>query len=168
MQFDEGRVSGWRTFRGNPSYEPPHVPSAVKWIGKFYLILFISLIVLGLLVRRGITFFGGLWLVKAFNEREISTEDMPVELRFISHDTTLQDVINRVGEPTRMRVMPVDPRLIKGSRLVETKLGKPAIVVAEYDLANNAAVVIAPEYPFTSENRIRAAHYRKAVPDVEP
>ncbi|MGB9473612.1 MAG: hypothetical protein WCE87_00925 [Candidatus Udaeobacter sp.] len=167
VQFDQGRVSGWRSFRGNPSYEPPHVPSEVKWIGKFYLILFVCLVIFGLLVRRGRSFLGELSLVKAFNDREIVTEEMPVEFRFINHETTLQEVIDRVGVPTRMKVMPVDSRQIRGSRLIETNLGKPAIIVAEYELPNQAAVVLVPEYPFTSENRIRTAHYRKALPDVE-
>ena len=167
VQFDHGRVSGWRIFHGNPSYEPPHVPSEVKWISKFYLALFVSLLVLGLAVRRLLGFVSGISLVKAFNKREIATEELPIEFRFISHDTTLQEVINRIGAPTRMRVMPVDPRQVKGSRLIETGLGKPAMVVAEYELPNQAAVVLVPEYPFTPENRIRTAHYRKLLPDVK-
>jgi hypothetical protein len=167
VQFDHGRVSGWRIFHGSPSYEAPHVPSEVKWIGKFYLALFVSLFVLSLAVRRLLGFVSGISLVKAFNKREIATDEMPIEFRFINHDTTLQEVINRVGAPTRMRVMPIDRRQVKGSRLIETDLGKPAIVVAEYELPNRAAVVVVPEYPFTPENRIRTAHYRKLLPDVE-
>jgi hypothetical protein len=57
-----------------------------------------------------------------------------------------------------MRVMPVNPRQVKGSRLIEADLGKPAVVVAEFELPNRATVVLVPEYPFTPENRIRTAY----------
>ena len=168
IEFDRERVVGWRTIRGNPSYESWHAPPEVKWIGKFYLILFGFLVVSGAIARWAWGVAEGASLVESFNEREIATEKIPGEFRFITHDTTLEQVIERVGEPTLLRTMSVDPRRVKGSRLIEGDGGGPAIGVAEYELPNGAAVVLVSEYPFARENRIRTAYYRKPPKDWEP
>jgi hypothetical protein len=159
VQFNYGRVVGWRTFRGEHAYEPPQVPPQLKWFGEFYLLLS-SLVFIWITRRKwkkGSS--DGALLLRAFNEREIATERIPAEFRFITHDITLKDVIDRVGQPTRVMAMPVSPRLVKGSRLVEDAKGKPAIMVAVYGLPNSGAVIVIPEYPFERENRIRTAYY---------
>lgn len=168
VQMDRDRVIGWRTFRGTPSYEPAHMPRELKWIGKFYLTLFVALFFVGAASRRlwGIVVADS--LLKSFNRRAIDLEGVPAEFRFITHDLNLQAVIDRVGKPTRMRPMSVKPWQVRNSKLVEGDAGEPAIVVAEYDLPNAAAVILVPEFPFEPENQIRTVYYRKPPRDWEP
>lgn len=166
VHFEHERVVGWTPILGNPSYEPPHVPAEVKWLGKFYLFIAIAILFLGGLGRRAWAHAGGISLVKAFNAREIATAQIPAEFRFITEETTLQDVIDRVGKPTSLQPLSVNPGQIRASELIVGADGGAAIVVAVYELPNGAAVAIVPEYPFELESRIRTAVYRKAFPDV--
>lgn len=167
VHFEHERVVSWSPMLGNPSYEPPHVPPEVKWIGKFYLVFAIAVFFIVGLARRVWAHAGGVALVRAFNAREIATAQIPAEFRFITEETTLQEVIDRLGEPTSLQPLSVNPRQIRASQLIVGADGGPAIVVAEYELPNGAAVALVPEYPFELDNRIRTAVYRKAFPDVE-
>lgn len=166
VHFERERVVGWSPILGNPSYELPHVPAEVKWLGKFYLVLAIAAFFIVGLARRARAHAGGVELVRAFNAREIATAQIPAEFRFITEETTLQEVIDRLGQPTSLQPLSVNPRQIRASKLIVGADRGPAIVVAEYELPNRAAVMLVPEYPFELDNRIRTVVYRKAFPDA--
>jgi hypothetical protein len=68
---------------------------------------------------------------------------------------TLRDVINRLGEPSRLLQLPVDPASPPGFSFITTAAGQQAIVVAEYQLPYHAPVYIMPEFPFDTTSRIR-------------
>ena len=167
VRFEHDRLVSWSPIRGTPSYEPPQVPPELKWIGKFYLgIALLSILLCGL-GKRAWAHTRGISVVQAFNTREIATCELPAEFRFITRETTLQEVISRVGEPTSLQPMSVDLQQIKTSDLVVGVDGGPAIVVAEYELPDGSAVLLVPEYPFELDCRIRTAVCRKGYPEAD-
>lgn len=150
----------------NPSYASVKMPKQLKWTAYWWLLLFAGGFFYGLfrLVRRGLS--EKQLIVKAYQERDIPR--LPAEFLFINNDTTLQEVFDRVGPPARERKFPVDPSVATGGYAhTEGPLGVPAIILVEYDLPYHAVVALMPEYPFQPENRIRAAFYRRPLPDEE-
>ena len=93
--------------------------------------------------------------MRAFNAREIATAQIQAEFRFITEETTLQEVIDRLGEPTSLQPLSVNPRQIRASQLIVGPDGGAAIVVAEYELPNGAAVTLVPAHA-TKEGGINA------------
>ncbi len=75
--------------------------------------------------------------------------------RFITHDTTLQQVIDRLGPASRV------VELALRHRDGDTEHFK----AHEYDLPYNAAVVVMPQRPSEAEDKIRAVYMRKAPAD---
>jgi hypothetical protein len=53
-------------------------------------------------------------LREAYKIRDISTRQLPAEFRFITYDTRLQEVIDKVGPCSRIRKFPVDPSDVGG------------------------------------------------------
>jgi hypothetical protein len=102
---------------------------------------------------------------QAFENREIRAEELPPEFRFITHDTKLQEVIDKLGKPSRILKVPINAGRGLGYALVSSNTGNAAIVVYEYDLPYHAAVIVMPEFPFDMQNRIRAVFYRSIQPD---
>jgi hypothetical protein len=143
------------------------MPSIFKW----YLVIFIGLLILGaiggLLIRIipvGLAEYDD--VIKAFAEREISISRLPSDFHFITHETTLQEVIDRLGPCSRVVRLPVDPGSGLGYAFAATKGGRPAIVTFEYHLPYHAAAIVMPEYPFEPQNRIRAVFYRPLQVDL--
>lgn len=167
VQLVDGKVSGWRTLSGNPSYEPMKAPASFRWSARIWVIIIACAFFYGLnrAFKRGISEEHA--LLKAYKEREIPSQRLPAELRFVTNDTTLQEVINRAGPYSHLRKLPVDQTLASGYGLAEGPLGMPAIVLIEYSLPYHAVVILFPEYPFKPENRIRAAFYRPPRSDEE-
>ena len=166
VQFVDGKVQSWRTLTGHPSHAPVKAPKELKWSGYYFIALFVGVIVYGLFrgFRRGLS--EEQILLKAYEERSIPK--LPAEFRFINNDTTLQEVVDRVGPPARERKFPIDPSIVTaGYGYTEGPLGLPAIVLIEYDLPYHAVVALLPEYPFEPESRIRAAFYRRPLPDED-
>jgi len=166
VQLMDGKVQSWRTLTGIPSYAPVTMPREMKWQGYALIAVFIGGIIYGLYraFRRGLS--EEQLLLKAYQDRYIPT--LPMEFRFINNDTTLQEVFDRAGPPARERKFPIDPKLVtSGYGYAEGPLGLPAIVLIEYDLPYHAVVALLPEFPFQPENRIRAAFYRRPLPDEE-
>ena len=162
----DGKVANWRIMRSNPSFGPTRMPRTLKWEGYLLIAFFLGCVLYG--VYRGVT--RGLSeeqiIAKNYNERHIPP--LPQEFRFINNDTTLQEVFDRAGSPTSERKLPIDHKLAgSGYGFVAGPLGAPSIVLLEYDLPYHAQVVLMPEYPFTPENRIRAAFYRGPIRDED-
>jgi hypothetical protein len=167
VQLVDGKVRGWRAFFGNPSYAPMTAPPAFWWTFRFWGILFVGAFVYGVIraFQRGMS--EEKIILRAYRERNIPTRKLPVEFRFITNDTTLQEVIERVGPYSRKTKFPVDPTYQSGYGFAEGPLGMAALTLFEYDLPYHATVILLPEYPFEPENRIRAAFYRRPRPDEE-
>jgi hypothetical protein len=166
VQLLDGKVQSWRTITDNPSYAPMHVPREMKWYGYASILFLVGAFLYGVFraFRRGMS--EEQLLLKAYQERQIPR--LPEEFRFINNDTTLQEVIDRIGPPTRERKFAIDPKIMSGGYgYTEGPLGLPAIVLIEYDLPYRAVVALLPEFPFQPENRIRAAFYRRPLRDEE-
>ena len=167
VQLVDGRVRGWRTLIGKNSYMPVTVPPEFRWVGKIWVIFFVGAVLLGVTraFQRGLS--EDLKLLKAYKSRDIPTRYLPVEFRFITNDTTLQEILDKVGPYSRITKHPVDPNFASGYGLAPGSFGMPSLFLVEYDLPYHAAVLLMPEYPFQPENRIRAAFYRRPRPDEE-
>jgi hypothetical protein len=166
IELVDGRVKSWRTLRGNPSYAPMTQPREFKWFGLLLRLLFVGGAVYGLIVavQRRRSEAGS--LLEAFRNRDIPTRDLPVEFRFITHDTTLKEVIEKAGPYSRHVKLPIDPRVVGGRyTYTDDAPARPAIVLFEWEMPFHGAVVLMPEYPFESGSRIRAAFYRAPRPD---
>lgn len=85
---------------------------------------------------------------------------LPGEFRFITHESTLQEVLDKLGKPSRVVKVPISSDSGLGHALVSSNTGEAKIVTYEYDLAYHAAVIVMPEFPFEPQNRIRAVFYR--------
>jgi hypothetical protein len=91
----------------------------------------------------------------AYAHRDIDTAELPITFRFITHDITLQQVIDQLGPASRV----VDLALRHRDGDTEHFKGH------EYDLPYGAAVVVMPQRPFEPEDKIRAVYMRKAPAD---
>jgi len=74
------------------------------------------------------------------------TNDLPAQFMFITPNTTLQQVIDRVGKYDRVR----------GS----------GISFYEYDLSDGSAVLIRPEWPFEPTNKIRGVTFFRSTNEI--
>ena len=168
VNFSGGKVHDWRIFTANPSYNPSlEMPLVFKWEFWILGILIILGIIGGLILRIipvGLVKYDD--VVAAFAAREISTQRLPSEFHFITHDTTLQEVIDRLGPCSRKVRLPVDPESGLGYAFAPTKSGGAAILTFEYHLPYHAAAIVMPEYPFEPQNRIRAVFYRPLQCDL--
>lgn len=163
----DGRVRDWHAYQGTPSYGPTTAPPQFRWVLRFWGIFFVCAVAYGLVraFKRAIS--EEQVLLKAYKARDIPIRLLPADFRFITNDTTLQEVIDKAGPYSRLRKHPVDQRFADGYGLAPGPLGTRSIVLVEYDLPYQAAVILMPEYPFQPENRIRAAFYRPPRPDEE-
>ncbi len=75
-----------------------------------------------------------------------TTNSIPTQFAFITTNTTLQQVIDRVGKYDRVR----------GS----------GISYYEYDLPDGSAVLISPEWPFQPTNRIRGVSFYRSTNEI--
>lgn len=162
----DGRVKDWRTYLANPSYAPMTVPRQIKWTGYWWLLFFIGALVYGgfRAIRRGVS--ENELIANAYRDRFIPR--LPAEFAFINNDTTLAEVLQKMGPPARQRKFAIDPRIAAGGYgYTDGPMAVPAIEGVEYDLPYHAIVILFPEYPFEGENRIRAAFYRRPLRDED-
>lgn len=163
------KVTDWRVMRDNPSYEPGlHVREHLRWPLWFW----------------GALFFGGVLyatarstqraadeqtaILEAFRSRSIPTSKLPIEFRFISHDTTLSEVVERAGPVSRRTRILLSPESLPGYTLPETEDGQPFLPALEYDLPYASAVLVIGQAPFTDEERVHAVYFRPPRDDTEP
>ncbi len=161
----DGRVKDWQPIRGNPSYAPPHLPREFHWLKVFYMVAIGGALLYGILraFDRGMN--EEQLLRKAFEERAIPTPRLPRDFAFVNRDTTVQEVVERLGPWTARREHGVSARFAETYNTMTTATDSPAIVSYDYELPYNAAVLILPEYPFELDCRVRAIHYRPTRPD---
>jgi hypothetical protein len=166
IRFTEGKVRDWTIYTGNPSYAQPKVPLSFRgFLWFFGIILALGIIGKVIIRRTPVAAVVSREVAQAFENREIRAEELPPEFRFITHDTKLQEVIDKLGKPSRILKVPINAGRGLGYALVSSNTGNAAIVVYEYDLPYHAAVIVMPEFPFDMQNRIRAVFYRSIQPD---
>ena len=166
--FENERLTSWQPIRTRPSYDPDmrareHLLPTFMWWG----VLFVGgiLFAVAKAFRRGLSEYER--MLEAYASRTIRTRRLPPDFRFITNDTTLQEVMERLGPSSRVSSLIVDEDSAAGYGTVETESGRAAILIHEYELPYRAAVVVMPEYPFEPENRIRAVFYRPPMRDEE-
>jgi hypothetical protein len=124
----------------------------VKWF-VFPAIFGIALLVFARSFVRGVKKYVN--AVDAYAHREIDSTALPPTFRFITHETTLKEVTDRLGPASR--VVELSLRHSDG----DTEHFK----AHEYDLPYNAAVLVMPQRPFEPEDKVRAVYMRNTPAD---
>jgi hypothetical protein len=167
IRFSDGKVRDWYIYRGNPSYAEPKAPPEFRFWLWFFGITFALGIVSKLIIRATpVAAVVSREVAQAFENREIRTEELPSEFRFITHDVTLAEVTDKAGRPSRVVRVPISAESGLGYALVSSNTSDAAIVTYEYDLPYHAAVIVMPEFPFEAQSRIRAVFYRPIQRDL--
>ena len=168
IQFVDGKVRDWQIHTGNPSYNPTmKMPAVFKW----QLWAMGALLIVGWLLRSLIRATPAGYMVyedalAAYQARDIPLHRLPSEFHFISHETTVEEMIAKLGPYSRRVELPVDPEEARGYRFMEIESGRAVIVTYDYELPYSAAVIIMPEYPFDTGDRVRAVFYRPVNPEL--
>lgn len=158
----DGKVNAWSPIRGQPSYEPMALPIVGNRTLIFWLLCFGAVVTVA--ANR-------IWIRQSNEEEDvlaayragtIPTRSLPSDFRFITHETTIQEVLDPLGLPTNIHDRRSD--LDQGSDPEEKA---SAVVSYHYELPYNDAVVLLPEPPFTAECRIRSVYYRRPRADDE-
>jgi hypothetical protein len=100
IRFTEGKVRDWTIYTSNPSYAQPKVPLSFRgFLWFFGIILALGIIGKVIIRRTPVAAVVSREVAQAFENREIRAEELPPEFRFITHDTKLQEVIDKLGKP---------------------------------------------------------------------
>lgn len=149
-------VAGMAAFLWLISAAADHVWPEAKW----YLI---ALFVAGWLFVFLRQFVGGISEYReataAFVHRRIVSADLPPDFRYLSHETTLQQVFDEFGPPSR--------KLELIASAADDLPRDTKFLAYEYELPYEAAVFVMPEPPGTAESRIRAVYFRSRSNDDE-
>jgi hypothetical protein len=166
VELVDGRVKSWRTLHGNPSYAPMTIPPAMGWLRRLMLLVVVGSTVYGVILGARRTRGDTRALLDAYTNQEIPTRTLPVEFRFITHNTTVRQVIEKAGPYSQARKFPIDPRIATGGFVYsDDSPPRPAIILFEWELPFHGGVVLMPEYPFQSDSQIRAVFYRPPRPN---
>ncbi len=96
IRFANGRVSTFDILTGNPSYAEPRPPRFFWPYLKFLGVMFVLGVVSKLIIRfTPVARVVAHEVADFFEKREIAVEKAPPEFRFITHETTLQEVIDK-------------------------------------------------------------------------
>ena len=166
--FEHHRLMRWQAIRAKPSYDPDmHAREHLLPVAFWWVLVFVGCFIyaVGKAFRRGRSEYER--ILEAYAGRTIRTWRLPPDFRFITHDTTLAEVMRRLGASSRVLTLPVDEETAAGYGTIEDEAGAPAILTHEYHLPYRAAVIVMPEFPFEPENRIRAVFYRAPLRDDE-
>ena len=159
------RVAGWLRFilslAGMASFlwlisaAADHVWPEAKW---YFVALFLAL----WLFVSARQFVGGVneyrEATDAFVHSRIVPAELPSDFRSLSHEKTLQQVIDEFGQPSRQ------------IELIAPGSGRARGVkffAYEYDLPYEAAVLVMPEPPSDQNCKIRAVYFRPRADDDE-
>lgn len=150
VYFDRGKVWDWEVILMNPSYEHRLLAGRNRWpvaaIG-----LLVVLAIGGLAFRRAHAKRSEREaLLKAYSTGEIPEAELPPDFRFITHETTLQAVIEQAGPPSETKNIEA-----------KSESGSPPLVAVAYELPSNGAVFVIPEDARDPNSRIRAVLFRR-------
>jgi hypothetical protein len=94
----------------------------------------------------------------AFLHRRIVPGELPPDFRSLSHEKTLQQVIDEFGQPSRkIELIAPSPAFERGVKFF----------AYEYALPYEAAVLVMPEPPSDRNCKIRAVYFRPRADDDE-
>ena len=111
IKFTHGKVSAWQIYSSNPSYAEAKMPGECRFFAWFFGITFALGIISKFLIRATpVAAFVSQELGQTFAERDIQTEKLPIEFRFMTHETTLQEVLDKLGKPSRVVRVPIRTR----------------------------------------------------------
>jgi hypothetical protein len=165
LHFVAGKVDGLRTFQGYPSYAPIRPPRQLSWMLGFWGLFILAAVILGFIARKHLAKEEVDGLLDAYLRRRLQTTGLS-EFQFISHETTHQQVIDQVGEPSRRWELYFDA-LVGPEKAAAYGVSGLSIKVVEYSLPYGAAAIVMPEYPGELEDKIRAVYYRPRTMDDE-
>ena len=151
VYFNQGKVWDWEVILLNPSYEHRLLPpKRRRWVVVAALVVFAA-IGLGVFrhVRRSRSEREA--ITEAYRARTIPTAELPPDFRFITHEATLQSVVDRAGPYSRLTSVP------SGAKAS----GETSITAHEYELSDRGAIIVMAEPPFQPESRVRAVFYRR-------
>jgi len=166
--FRNDRLIDWQPITSNPSFDPDmHTREHLFPVFLVWGLIFGGAFIYGLAksFRRGASEYKK--IMDIYASRQIPTRKLPPDFRFITNDTILHEVVERVGPWTGMWKLPVDEDTSAGYAALESESGTALIVAYEYELPYHAAVILLPEYPFGPDDRIRAVYYRPPQRDEE-
>jgi len=166
--FKDDKLVDWQPIKSNPSYDPDmhareHLSPALWTWG----IMFGGVFLYGVFKAfdRGASECKK--IMDAYASRKIPTRKLPPDFRFITNDTVLNQVVERVGPWSRKWTLPIDEDTSAGYAALQSESGTALIIAYEYELPYRAAVILLPEYPFGPDDRIRAVYYRSPLRDEE-
>ena len=144
-------IAGWLAFLYFAGKALDIVSPLIKWF-VFSGVLLVVVLIIARRINHGMGKYRN--AIRAYARRDIDTASLPSTFCFITHDTTLQDVINQLGP---------------ASRIVELGL-RHSVNNMEYFkayeyLPYSAAVIVMPQGPFEPADKIRAVYMRKAPAD---
>jgi len=123
--------------------------------------MFVVAVLVGLFAGAKFFFGERRRVLRAFLGMKLSS-DVPPDFAFITHDTTVDEVLERAGPCSRWVNFPVSDSEVQNYPLIETNTGGFAIRMMEYDLPYLGMVIVLPEYPFDGNSLIRAVYVRRA------
>lgn len=161
VNFNRDRVWDWEIIMMNPSYEHRLLPAgASSW--QLRLVGLAALGLLGYGAFRAVRARASrrMALLEAYTRREIPPE-LPPEFNFITHDTTLQSVIEKAGPASRVTKVPMKRDAV-GDGGAEQRTSRETVITAyQYDLPDGGAVIVLPDQPAEPHCRIRAVLNRR-------
>jgi hypothetical protein len=165
LHFVEGTLHDWRSLPGNPSFALLRPPPILRWYGSILLLFGLGAALFMAFRRKHYAADEDKALLQTYVARRILTRRLP-EFSFISHETTMQEVVDKMGPPSRTKNLSLDTVVGSEKTAAHNVLGM-SIPLAEYDLPYGAAAIVMPEYPCNPQNKIRATFYRVPQPDEE-
>lgn len=155
VYFNRDRVWDWHMIVMNPSYEHRLLPAgASSW--QLRLVALVAIGLLGYAVFRAVRARAShrTALLDAYAGGEIPSE-LPPDFSFITHDTTLQTVVDTAGSASRITRFPAGRDAAAGAS------GKTAATALEYDLPDHGAVIVLVEPPGEPQSQVQAVLYRR-------
>ena len=165
LHFVEGTLHDWRSLRGNPSVAPLRPPPILRWYGRIFLLFGVGAALFLAFRRKQYAADEDQALLQTYVARRILTRRLP-EFSFISHETTMQEVVDKMGPPSRTKNLSLDT-VVGFEKTAAHNVSGMSIPLAEYDLPYGAAAIVMAEYPYNPQNKIRATFYRVPQPDEE-
>jgi hypothetical protein len=154
-----GRVQDWVILQGDPSFDPggmrPDVPRGA-WTVWLLIAGVAALIAIIRKVNRETGHEHA--VLKAYRTRDIPTRVLPADFRFITHATTLQEVIDKAGPYSFLKRHPVSESFASATG-ASGAAANWEIVSFDYELPY-AVVSVLTEDPAEPRSTIRAVCYR--------
>ena len=102
VTFRNGRLVDWQPINTKPSYDPdPPAREHLIPVAWYYGLLFLAVFGYGVFKAFGFANREHRRIIEAFKERTIATRSLPPDFRFIDNETTVREVIDRLGPFTR-------------------------------------------------------------------